>query len=227
MRKGVKPGLDFTMETDARRRSSSKQWLVIIMIAIVIHLFILFGLKPHYFNIFRRSIDNSEATSSRRASLPNAIVAVTVDVEGDRPVPVVIEEVPPEDKETEVSEMESRKESESEKDDILDILGASNSPRPSLPSTTSEVIPPRPIEITWPDTRDLGHCRDLHVDVRIEVGEDGTVLGVEAIKSDVPEECSDAALRAARHIVFLPGRVGGKPKTMWTEIRIDFRRNTR
>lgn len=215
------------MDTDTRTRGGSKRWLVIILIAVAVHLFVLVGVKPQYFNVFRRSLDDSEATSSRRASFPNAIIAVTVDVEGERPLPVIIEEVRQEQQEPVVSDNHTPNEAESETDDLLDILGTANSPLPSLPSTTAEVIPPRPVEITWPETKDLGHCRDLHVDVRIEVGEDGEILGIEPVENNVPDDCTDAALRAARRIVFLPGRVAGKPKTMWTQIRIDFRRHSR
>ncbi|MCK5618190.1 MAG: TonB family protein, partial [Candidatus Krumholzibacteria bacterium] len=163
----------------------------------------------------------------RRASLPDAIIAVTVDVEGEKPFPVEITELPRERPIPAVTEHDKPNDEQSETDDLLDILGTEQTPLPSLPSTTSAVIPPRPVEITWPDTKNLSHCRDLHVDVRIQVDEKGKILSVETIDGQVPNECTWAALRAARRIVFLPGRVNGRAETMWTQIRIDFRRQSR
>jgi hypothetical protein len=85
-------------------------------------------------------------------------------------------------------------------------------------------IPPRPLQITWPDTRDLEHCLGQHIDVRIQVDEDGSILRIEAGELDHPEDCLEAALKSAREIVFAPGRINGKPARMWTQIQIDFTR---
>ncbi len=214
-------------EAQNRKRNNSRHWLVIILIAVLVHLVILFGIQPRHFNVFRKSFDDNEASSSRRASLPDAIIAVTVDVEGEKPFPVEITELPRERPIPVVTEHDKPNDEQSETDDLLDILGTEQTPLPSLPSTTSAVIPPRPVEITWPDTKNLSHCRDLHVDVRIQVDEKGKILSVETIDGQAPDECTRAALRAARRIVFLPGRVNGRAETMWTKIRIDFRRQTR
>jgi TonB family protein len=215
-------------EAEIRKRRSSRHWLVIVLIAVLVHLVVFFGIQPRHLNIFRKSFDDKEASSSRRASHPDAIIAVTVDVEGEKPLPVEITELPRERPTPAVTEHDKLNDEESETDDLLDdILGTEQTPLPSLPSTTSAVIPPRPVEITWPETKNLSHCRDLHVDVRIQVDENGKILGVETIDGQVPDECAQAAIRAARRIVFLPGRVNGQAETMWTEIRIDFRRQSR
>jgi TonB family protein len=214
-------------EAKIRKRNNSRQWLVIILIAVLVHLVILFGMQPRHFNVFRRSFDDNKASSSRRASLPDAIIAVTVDVEGETPLPVEITELPRERPIPVVTEHDKPNDEESETDDLLDILGTEQTPLPALPSTTSAVIPPRPVEITWPETKNLSHCRDLRVDLRIQVDEKGKILGVETIDGEAPDECVQAAIRAARRIVFMPGRVNGQAETMWTKIRIDFRRQSR
>jgi hypothetical protein len=200
---------------------------VIILIAIAVHFLLLFGVQPTYLNIFRKSVDDNPASSSRRASFPDAIIAVTIDIEGDEPTPVEIEPPPLEDQVTEVVEDDSQFEDDVESDDLTDILGESQAPLPSKPSTRAAVIPPRPVEITWPETKKLGHCLGMHVDLRIRVSKTGEVLHVVAHDSTVPEDCVSAAVSAARRIVFLPGRKDGQPETMWTEIRIDFRRQSR
>jgi periplasmic protein TonB len=86
----------------------------------------------------------------------------------------------------------------------------------------SAVVPPRPIEITWPDTRRLSHCVGLRVDVRIRVDAQGRVESVEPGSTGVPDDCMRAALDTARRIRFTPGTVGGEPATLWSLVTIDF-----
>lgn len=213
------------MGLDAGKRRKPRFWLLIILIAVAVHLFILFGVKPHYLNIFRKSIDDNIAASSNRASFPDAIVAITVDVEGEEPAPVEIVE-PPVDQRQANTDPVSPGDRSSERQDVLDILGEPHKALPSLPSTRSAVIPPRPVEITWPETKNLSHCLGMHVDVRIHVGINGEILAIAPVDSRIPEDCAAAAVSAARRIVFLPGTVDGRPKEMWTDIRIDFRRQS-
>jgi hypothetical protein len=209
------------------RRQSSRYWLVIVLIAVLVHLMVIFGIKTQHLGVFRRSVDDRVASSSKPASFPDAIVAVIVDVEGDEPIPVQIETPPQEYRDSPVIDVERQGDNEEATEDILDVLGEAHAPLPSRPSTSSAVIPPRPIEITWPETRNLSHCLGTHVDVRIHVSESGQILVAEPASGDIPDDCAAAALKAARRIVFLPGTQDGLPKTMWTEIRIDFRRQSR
>jgi hypothetical protein len=197
------------------------------MIAIGVHLILIFGVKKQYLAFFRKSIDNRTASSSASAYLPDAIVAVTVDVEGEEPPPVKIEKPPTEPQERPPVDVENPGDSGQIARDIPDFSDEHYAPLPSRPSTRSAVIPPRPVEITWPETRNLSHCLGMHVDVRIRVDEKGQILAAEPSGGDVPDDCSAAALRAARRIVFLPGTVDGRPTAMWTQIRIDFRSQNR
>jgi TonB family protein len=83
-------------------------------------------------------------------------------------------------------------------------------------------VPPRPVEITWPDTRRLAHCVGLRIDVRIRVDAQGRVERVEPATPGAASECVTAALETAKQIKFTPGTVAGKPATMWTQVSIDF-----
>jgi TonB family protein len=85
-------------------------------------------------------------------------------------------------------------------------------------------IPPRPVEITWPETRQLKQCIGQSVNVKILVSEEGRVKEVKIVPAEILPACADAALAAARHIRFEPGRTGGVAAEMWTEVRIDFQR---
>jgi TonB family protein len=138
----------------------------------------------------------------------------------------VVLEAPPEGPSPDPAQ-EPREGEEVDALDIRDVVGRSQAPIPSQPRTRSAVVPPRPIEITWPETDDLGHCLDLYVDIRIRVDATGEVLRVEPVAADLPPDCTRAALEAARRIKFRPGTADGKPQTMWTDIRIEFRRQRR
>jgi hypothetical protein len=211
----------------SERKAGPRYWILIVLIAVAVHLVVLFAVKPSYFDVFRKSIDDNIASSAHRpASFPDAIIAITVDVEGEEPTPVEIEPAPERPREDQSDTPDNPNDQVIESDDPLDLLGETASPLPSRPSTRSAVIPPRPVEITWPETKNLGQCLGLHVDVRIQVGEKGEILRVDPITRGIPGECLSAAVRAARRIVFQPGKVNGLPKEMWTEIRIDFRRQT-
>jgi len=197
------------------------------LIAIAVHVVLLFGVKSDYLGVFRKSVDDNLASTSRPASMPDAIIAVTIRVEGEEPRPVEIEPVPEPPRELKSSDVLKPADTPSNDTDILEILGDAQTPMPTRATSRRTVIPPRPVEITWPETKDLNHCLGFHVDVRIQVDNSGKIRVVEPVGIDLPQDCVDAAVRAARRIVFLPGRADGKPQTMWTEIRIDFRRQSR
>jgi TonB family protein len=108
--------------------------------------------------------------------------------------------------------------------DLGDLLDKNAGPRGGASSTEAASIPPRPVEITWPETRQLKQCIGQSVNVKILVSEEGRVKDVQIVPSGILPACADAALAAARHIRFEPGRAGGIPATMWTEVRIDFQR---
>jgi len=108
--------------------------------------------------------------------------------------------------------------------DLDDVLDQAAGPRGTTAATDIAAVPPRPIEITWPETRQLKQCIGQRVSVRILVSEKGAVEDAKVVPSNVLPACVDAALSAARHIRFEPGRQGGVAVTMWTEVRIDFQR---
>ncbi len=88
--------------------------------------------------------------------------------------------------------------------------------------TNSGTVPPRPVEITWPDTRRLAHCVGMRIDVRIRVDAQGRVEKVEPASQGYPDDCVRAALDTARRIKFSPGTVAGKPAALWSLVTIDF-----
>jgi TonB family protein len=108
--------------------------------------------------------------------------------------------------------------------DLGDLLEKNAGAHAGAGSAQVASIPPRPVEITWPETRQLKQCIGQSVSVKILVSEEGKVEDVQIVPSQILPACADAALAAARHIRFEPGRTGGVPAAMWTEVRIDFQR---
>lgn len=164
------------------------------------------------------------ATAAATDSLADAggVIAIRVDVETDvtpldvspPPPPAPREEPapPPDEESTPMGDLDV--------DDLLDHAGA---PRGGGSSAPVDAIPPRPVEITWPDTRRLKACIGQSVEVRVLVGDDGRVLDVRGpAGSPAGPACIAAAVETARRIRFEPGRVAGLPATLWTQVRIDF-----
>lgn len=108
--------------------------------------------------------------------------------------------------------------------DLGDLLEKDPGAKAGASSSEVASIPPRPVEITWPETRQLKQCIGQSVNVKILVSEAGRVKEVKIVPAEILPACADAALAAARHIRFEPGRTGGVAAEMWTEVRIDFQR---
>lgn len=203
------------------RRGNPRYWISIILIAILGHLILLFLVKPSFFGMFKKSLDDTDAFSSApSSSFPHAIIAIPVDVEGEESQPIEI--VEPGQSPTETDDLDRQDRPDADSGDILNIVDQAQSPLPGVPSTSAAVIPPTPVELTWPGTADLQHCLGLRIAVRIRVGPEGEILRVEPVRDDLPADCTAAAVRAARLTVFLPGRINGNPAAMWTTIRLDF-----
>ena len=208
-----------------REKKRARDWFIIALAAITVHLLLFVGVRQSVFDIFRQSINEDAGASSPRQSFPDAIIAITIDIEGDEPTTSEIVEQttldPPTPQDT--PEQPGRGDDPLAKLDILDITGESQAPLPSERSGLDAAVPPRPVEITWPETKHLKHCLGLQILIRIEVAASGEVLRVETDTREHPPDCTNAALDAARRIKFLPGRVKGRPARMWTQLRIDFR----
>jgi TonB family protein len=170
-----------------------------------------------------------DGASAPRPPATDAVIAIRVDLETDvstidltpPPPPPPVPEAPPREQPREVADEEGPSRADLDVGDVLERAGV---PRTGGSASSGGAVPPRPIEITWPETRRLKHCIGRSFEVRVLVGEDGLVQRVEAAAQTVEADCQEAALEAARRIKFEPGRVGGVASTVWTQVRIDFER---
>lgn len=211
-----------------------KLFLIILSVVVLLHLLVLLYVQPSYFSFLLPTI----RTTGERApggDVPDAIVYVPIEIDETAPEQTAIHVVEEPDAEQALkpsdeieapaegtpSEAASDARGRGEPTDIGEIAGG---PLPPGPGVEPVRIPPRPLQITWPDTRKLKHCLGHQIDVQVQVDEDGRILAVEPPESSSPPECVRAAVDCAKQIVFAPGRINGRPVKMWTEIRIDFRR---
>lgn len=213
-------------------------WLGPVAVALLAGALLLILARPTGVDVFFRRTHppvtagaptGGDATSPG-APATGAIIAIRVDVETDvstidvtpppPPPPPAEKREPPREEPPPAADGAGDSRPDLDVDDLLDRAGV---PRTGG-SASGNAVPPRPIEITWPETRRLKHCIGLSVEVRILVGEDGGVQEVDAAARSLDRDCLEAALDAARRIKFEPGRVGGLATAVWTQVRIDFER---
>jgi hypothetical protein len=211
------------------RDDSRRKWVTIAVIVLILHALVLLYVRPSFFSIFLRNIDAPPSGPSAAASNadPDAIIAIQVDVEQDEPdVPDDAATPRPAPEHPRAPRTPAPRatgdDSALETVDIGDLVGEPRAPISGGGHHPGETILPRPVEITWPETRHLGHCIGQHVDVRILVNAQGGIDRLEPKASMLPEDCLRAATAAAARIRFTPGSVDGKPSALWTQVRIDF-----
>lgn len=216
-----------------RKRNRTLEWSGIIALAVALHVLLFLSIKPDFFAPFKRSLTDGGSTS--RPSMPHAIITIPIEIEDDmdpeslQPRATVSPRPPdasqPAIEEATIDESQHEATEGQVTIDIDDVIGRSPTTLPgSGPGSEGVVIPPRPLEITWPDTRKLKHCLGYFIDVDIRVSASGEILEVKPPTGPYPADCVKAALESARRIVFKPGQKEGAPATLWTQVRIEFRR---
>lgn len=215
-------------------RNRKKDWTVIIIVALLLHAILFMSIRPEFFSAFRKTLSDTMSPGDLMAPGADVIVTIPIEIEDsaddsseqnpvqDRQETSNDRHRPPPDKPP--SRPPATKGTNAKAIDIETLTGHSPETLPQNTAPQGLTIPPRPIEITWPDTRRLQHCLDHQIDVSIEVDENGRVVDVKTGKGEHPSDCVQAAVESARHIVFEPGEVDGVPTRMWTQIRIDFRK---
>ncbi len=211
-----------------KNRVRTRIWLTVAGIAVLVNILVLIAVKPSLFMTLRTSEAPDGEHHAIAGPKPDAVLYMRLDVEDvEKPrIPIVSEKPEPEEVQPPPDKTPPPAPAGNPEDlsDIGDLVGDASTAMPRGQSIEPVKIPPRPLQITWPDTRHLKHCLGHQIDVRIQVDEDGRILDVEVQEtSDHPEDCVNAALESARKIVFSPGRINGRPVKMWTEIRIEFR----
>ncbi len=209
---------------------SHRTRVLVAGVALTILAVVLLSRETAVDNLFERVELPPDTVLTTPQGVPQAQFAVNIDPETNamrvidvtppppppppRPAPVDTARVRPEQKQPD----------RTPDLDVGDLLEKDPGAKAGASSSEVASIPPRPIEITWPETRQLKQCIGQSVNVKILVSEEGRVKEVKIVPAEILPACADAALAAARHIRFEPGRTGGVAAEMWTEVRIDFQK---
>jgi hypothetical protein len=201
-------------------------WTAFIAVAVLLHITLLLTIKPSFFSLFRKTIQAEDVGSANRFSGGDVILTIPIEIEDESSEPTMEEPID-QPQTREESRSAANDDFSSLYDNLEDLLGegAQSIERNSGPRPVA--VPPRPVEITWPDTRRLGHCIGNHVIVNIQVGIEGDILQIRPQQANLPADCIEAAVEAAEKIKFVPGSLNGIPSKMWTKVRIDFRQGPR
>lgn len=203
-----------------RSRRRSRDWVIIISIAVLAHLAVFIFLKPSYLEIFRNEPPGDDGNSQFRfieqpyASDPNPDYSPAVPEVTD-PVNVV----------------EDENKIQSFLDDLgepaIDVApvnvgrrGGGSDGRAGPRRTTVE---PKPLFMPWPKYPE-GVDRDINgkVELLLYVDEKGKVREIKLSRGLPSKLLNDAAMEAAADIRFIPGEVKGVPTAMWIRLTIGF-----
>ena len=155
-------------QTDNRKRAL--YWARFILVALLLHALLFVGVRQGFFEVFRKSVQEPGGASSSRASFPEAMYAITIEIEEgeEEPLTEPAEKTTPDPPTTDPSDdaHEGSGEDPLEKIDLDALTGeaAVRIPADGGGGGRDTAVPPRPVEITWPETRGLGHCLGLDDD---------------------------------------------------------------
>jgi len=203
-------------------RSSRRQWIVIILIAIAVHLAILFFFKPHYLSIFLPKLKPGESGGNPFEGVERVLSVVSF--EGRHEKQEKKEEVK---KKIEVEETAQRS-----LDDILNTVLPSDVFTPigikgksglQPGGGISKDIKPKPLYIPWPEIpRSASKYASGKVVLKVFVNKNGEVEDVKIIQGLPLKKLNDIAVRSAYNVKFSPGLKNGQPTPMWVELTISF-----
>jgi TonB family protein len=198
-------------------RSGWREWLVIILVVIILHLAFFSLFKLRYLRIFQTELPGEEGESAfPRLDAPFSFVQLYERSE----VPVTPESAPTIEKAIEEAT-------------FLDELGEistellpierSDGGSPGLAGSRRATVEPKPLYIPWPRyPKGFKGKREGSVELLLFVNENGDVENVKLSRGLPYEELNRIAIGSARKIRFAPGTEKGIPTSMWVKLTIAF-----
>ncbi len=196
-----------------------KEWIAIISVAVILHLFVFLLLKPEYLEVFRSDTPGTDGNSQYPAE--DRVFALI-----HYPEEVIVPEI---------DDVPSDVDVEPERPSVFDELGEPDMnivPKTGGrkaggssggPGTRRSTVEPKPLFIPWPKYPE-GARKGVTGDVELllYVDEKGEVKDVK-ITRGLPEKVfNDTAVESAWNIRFIPGAVKGVPTAMWIKFTIGF-----
>lgn len=199
-------------------RSTKREWIVIVCIALLLHLAVFVFFKLEYLSIFKTEMHGNEGTSSRYLeNQPFSLIPLAEP--SDVPaVQVSVQES--EDTQRKEVTFDELGEPSSEILPIQRTTGGGSAGRTGSRITTVE---PKPLYIPWPKYPEgVKETVEGKVELLLYVNERGEVENVKITQRLPHEALNQTAMYAARKIRFAPGLEKGVPTAMWVRLTIGF-----
>lgn len=215
--------VNFNQHKISKHHRETKSWVLIISVVIFAHLIFFLLFKTEYLRVFERKDIGQGSAPPASYFLPG---------EGFQVVNTGGRSIPEARKPREVPQKTER----AEQPIPLEYGG----PPPGLPSlngmvaagqgnsrkdsVAGSVIKPKPLYISWPSyPENLDRKYQGQVKLSLLVNENGRVEDVRLLEGLPSDLLNTKALKAARDIIFVPGKKNGKNSPMWVQISIGFK----
>ncbi len=198
--------------------SGRREWVAIIVIALILHIAFFVFFKTNYLRIFQSDLPGEEGLSEY-PSLDSPFYVIPLYEKIEAPI---ITEQPRTIEETveELTFLDELGEPASELRPV-EMGGSSGSPGKAGPRRTT--IEPKPLFIPWPRyPRGFKGKREGSVELLLFVNEMGRVVNVKLSRGLPYAELNRIAISSARKIRFSPGLDMGVPASMWVRLTIAF-----
>lgn len=200
-----------------RVKSGWKEWLIIVLIAVLLHLAFFSFFRTRYFRIFQSELPGEEGMSHfPNPDMPFSYVQLyekaEIPVASERPLTIdmAIEEATFLD---EIGELST---------ELLPIeKGGAGSP--GMAGSRKTTVEPKPLFIPWPRfPKNFKGDRYSSVELLLYVNTFGAVENVKLTRGLPYDQLNSIAISSARKIRFSPGMEQGVPTSMWVKLTIAF-----
>lgn len=200
-------------------RRRTRDWLVIIAIAVAAHIVFFAFFRTQYLGVFKQDIAGDEGESIYPA-WNNPFSLIPLPDENDES--------------SETKRIEIIQEVDTDADMFLDELGEPSTELMPIDRTSSggspgamglrrSTVEPKPLYIPWPRYPDgVDDIAEGKVELLLYVNEKGEVLEVKLARGLPQKILNRVAIDAARKIRFRPGLEKGVPTSMWVRLTIGF-----
>lgn len=199
-------------------RNNTKNWTVIILVAVLAHIafFVLF--KPRYLEIFKTESSGYEGESS--LYLPNEPFSYVPMPEEPDNLKVTISAQENEVTREEVNILDELGEPSA---DLVPLTRRKEGGSAGKAGRRKSTVEPKPLYIPWPKYPEgVRGTAEGKVELLLYVNKNGEVENVKVYKRLQQEVLNKTAIGAARKIRFTPGLEKGIPTAMWVRLTIGF-----
>jgi TonB family protein len=201
-----------------RVRSGRRDWFLIVLLAVILHLAFFAFFRTSYLRIFLSELPGEEGASPfPELDAPFSYVQLYERTEAP-----VTPEKPPTMEEV-IEEATFLDEIGELSTELLPIERSSGGGSPGRFGSRRTTVEPKPLFIPWPRyPKGFKGRSDSSVELLLYVNQFGVVENVKISRGLPNEELNRIAIGSARKIRFSPGMDEGVPTSMWVKLTIAF-----